>query len=196
MTASAAAAGVQVLAFDIFGTVVDWHGSIVSRDGTRAPCRWMAPLLPLAWRAGYKPAMAAGDVSGELGVDELIDDLHRHASSTTSCRRTSASHTWAKRPARRHLNRVWHRLNGPGPTASKASRGSSANFTITTLSNGNIVAAHQRWPNTPACPGIAVLSAEALPRTTSPTRPGLPGRGAACLTCNRTQVMLVACPPR
>jgi 2-haloacid dehalogenase len=49
---------VQVLAFDIFGTVVDWHGSIVQRDGPRCTPAWMAPLLPRAWRAGYKPAMA------------------------------------------------------------------------------------------------------------------------------------------
>ena len=49
--------GIQVLAFDIFGTVVDWHGSIQSE---------MARLYPdvdgdafaLAWRDGYRPAMA------------------------------------------------------------------------------------------------------------------------------------------
>ena len=48
---------VRVLAFDIFGTVVDWHGSIV---------REMAQLHPevdgdafaRAWREGYRPAMA------------------------------------------------------------------------------------------------------------------------------------------
>src|SRR3954464_13518242 len=68
------ASSVQVLAFDIFGTVVDWHGSIV---------REIAQLYPsvdgnafaLAWRAGYKPAMARV-MSGELGWT-LIDDLHR-----------------------------------------------------------------------------------------------------------------------
>ena len=49
------AATLEVLAFDIFGTVVDWHGSIV---------REMQGLHPgvdgdafaRAWRAGYQPA--------------------------------------------------------------------------------------------------------------------------------------------
>ena len=64
----------QILAFDIFGTVVDWHGSIV---------REMLALYPqvdgnafaLAWRNGYKPAMQRV-MTGELGWT-LIDDLHR-----------------------------------------------------------------------------------------------------------------------
>ena len=67
-------ANTQVLAFDIFGTVVDWHGSIV---------REMQALYPLvdgnafalAWRAGYQPAMARVR-SGELGWTR-IDELHR-----------------------------------------------------------------------------------------------------------------------
>mgnify|MGYP000514669214 FL=1 len=67
-------ASTQVLAFDIFGTVVDWHGSIV---------REMHALYPsvdgnafaLAWRAGYQPAMARVR-SGELGWTR-IDELHR-----------------------------------------------------------------------------------------------------------------------
>ena len=63
-----------ILAFDVFGTVVDWHGSI-SRE--------VAALIPgedgnafaTAWRAGYKPAMAEVR-SGKLGWTK-IDDLHR-----------------------------------------------------------------------------------------------------------------------
>ena len=64
----------KVLAFDVFGTVVDWHGSVQ---------REVAALLPgvdadafaLAWRAGYQPAMRRV-TSGELPWT-LIDDLHR-----------------------------------------------------------------------------------------------------------------------
>ena len=96
---------VQVLAFDIFGTVVDWHGSI---------CREVQALHPgvdgdafaRAWRAGYQPAMARVR-SGELGWT-LIDDLHRLILDDILPRFGLAHLDDAQR---RHLNRVWHRLD-------------------------------------------------------------------------------------
>ena len=64
----------KVLAFDVFGTVVDWYGSIA-----REVQRLRLPVEPgqfaLNWRAGYQPAMARVR-SGELGWVR-IDDLHR-----------------------------------------------------------------------------------------------------------------------
>ena len=68
------AGSVEVLAFDIFGTVVDWHGSI-AREMRRLHPQVDAAAFALAWRAGYQPAMARVR-SGELGWT-LIDDLHR-----------------------------------------------------------------------------------------------------------------------
>jgi 2-haloacid dehalogenase len=67
-------ASTQVLAFDIFGTVVDWHGSIVREMQALYPSV-DANAFALAWRAGYQPAMARVR-SGELGWTR-IDDLHR-----------------------------------------------------------------------------------------------------------------------
>ena len=64
----------QVLAFDIFGTVVDWHGSIVGEVQALYP-QVDANALALAWRAGYQPAMQRVR-SGELGWTR-IDALHR-----------------------------------------------------------------------------------------------------------------------
>ena len=51
------ASTVKVLAFDIFGTVVDWHGSIVREMRALHPTV-DADAFALAWRAGYQPAMA------------------------------------------------------------------------------------------------------------------------------------------
>jgi 2-haloacid dehalogenase len=124
-------ANTRVLAFDIFGTVVDWHGSIV---------REMQVLYPsvdgnafaLAWRAGYQPAMARVR-SGELGwtrIDELhrliLDDLLpqfglRHLSEDE----------------RVYLNRVWHRLEAWPDSVAGLLR-LKKKFTICTLSNGNL----------------------------------------------------------
>jgi len=125
------ASSVQVLAFDIFGTVVDWHGSIV---------REMAQLHPdvdgaafaLAWRAGYKPAMARV-MKGELGWT-LIDDLHRIILDGI-LPQFGLGHLDEEQ--RRHLNRVWHRL-APWPDSVEGLTRLKRKFTICTLSNGNI----------------------------------------------------------
>ncbi len=45
---------VQVLAFDVFGTVVDWHGSIVREVQALYP-QVDANAFALAWRDGYQP---------------------------------------------------------------------------------------------------------------------------------------------
>ena len=65
---------VQVLAFDVFGTVVDWHGSIVREVQALYP-QVDANAFALAWRDGYQPAMQRVR-SGELGWTR-IDELHR-----------------------------------------------------------------------------------------------------------------------
>jgi 2-haloacid dehalogenase len=125
------ASSVEILAFDIFGTVVDWHGSIVSE---------MARLYPsvdgnafaLAWRAGYKPAMARV-MSGELGWT-LIDDLHRLILDGILPQFGLAHLSEAERG---HLNRVWHRLS-PWPDSVEGLTRLKRKFTICTLSNGNI----------------------------------------------------------
>ena len=57
-----------------FGTVVDWHGSIVREVGALYP-QVDANAFALAWRAGYEPAMQRVR-SGELGWTR-IDELHR-----------------------------------------------------------------------------------------------------------------------
>lgn len=65
---------IQVLAFDVFGTVVDWHGSIAREMAANYP-HVDGNAFALAWRAGYQPAMRRV-MAGELPWT-LIDDLHR-----------------------------------------------------------------------------------------------------------------------
>ena len=122
---------VQVLAFDIFGTVVDWHGSIVRELAALAP-GVDGDAFARAWRAGYQPAMARVR-SGELGWT-LIDDLHRLILDDILPRFGLAHLDEAQR---RHLNRVWHRLEA-WPDSVEGLARLKRRFTITTLSNGNI----------------------------------------------------------
>ena len=121
----------KVLAFDVFGTVVDWYGSLV-----REVSDMRLPVDPgqfaIAWRAGYRPAMARVR-SGELGWTK-IDDLHRLVLDDILVKFGLDDMDEA---TRRHLNLAWHRLD-PWPDAVEGLRRLKTKFTICTLSNGNL----------------------------------------------------------
>ncbi|WP_291010981.1 haloacid dehalogenase type II [Hydrogenophaga sp.] len=121
----------QVLAFDIFGTVVDWHSSIV-REVEAIDPKVDANAFALAWRAGYQPAMQRVR-SGELGWTR-IDDLHRLILDDI-LPRFGLAHL--DETQRRDLNRAWHRLAAWPDTVAGLTLLKSR-FTICTLSNGNL----------------------------------------------------------
>ncbi|GAB2469917.1 haloacid dehalogenase type II [Comamonas humi] len=125
------AATVQVLAFDTFGTVVDWHGSIVREMQAQHPAV-DADAFARAWRAGYQPAMARVR-SGAQGWT-AIDALHRQILDEILPRFDLGHLGEAERV---QLNRVWHRL-APWSDSVPGLARLKRRFTITTLSNGNI----------------------------------------------------------
>jgi 2-haloacid dehalogenase len=149
---NALASEVEVLAFDIFGTVVDWHGSIV-REMKELHPQVDGNAFALAWRAGYRPAMARV-MSGELGWT-LIDDLHRMILDQILPQFGLAHLDEA---ARRHLNRVWHRLD-PWPDAVEGLQRLKRKYLLCTLSNGNI-GLLTRMAKRAGLPWDCVLSAE------------------------------------
>jgi 2-haloacid dehalogenase len=124
-------ADTQVLAFDIFGTVVDWHGSIVREMQVLYP-QVDANAFALAWRAGYQPAMTRVR-SGELGWT-LIDALHRLILDDLL---PQFGLTHLSEAERVHLNRVWHRLDA-WPDSVAGLKRLKQRFTICSLSNGNL----------------------------------------------------------
>jgi len=95
----------RILAFDIFGTVVDWHGSI-AREVNAMELGVSGDEFALAWRAGYQPAMQKVR-SGELGWTR-IDELHRMILDELLLRFRITRLDEARK---QHLNRVWHRLD-------------------------------------------------------------------------------------
>jgi 2-haloacid dehalogenase len=121
----------RILAFDVFGTVVDWHGSIAREVGALYP-QVDAGAFALAWRAGYYPAMARVR-SGELGWTR-IDELHRLILDSIL---PSFGLAHLSEAQRHHLNQAWHRLDAWPDTVEALVRLKSR-FTICTLSNGNI----------------------------------------------------------
>jgi 2-haloacid dehalogenase len=120
-----------ILAFDIFGTVVDWHGSITREVAALCP-QVDADAFALAWRSGYQPAMQRVR-SGELGWT-LIDDLHRMILDDLLPAFGLTNLTEAQK---QHLNKVWHRLD-PWPDTVAGLTRLKARHTICSLSNGNI----------------------------------------------------------
>ena len=121
----------RILAFDIFGTVVDWHGSI-GREVDAMNLGVSGNDFALAWRAGYQPAMQRVR-SGELGWTR-IDELHRmildEVLESFGIRHLDEAH-------KRQLNRVWHRLD-PWPDSVSGITRLKARHVVCTLSNGNI----------------------------------------------------------
>lgn len=131
MNSNPARAPLSVLAFDIFGTVVDWHGSIVREMQALHP-QVDGDAFAIAWRAGYQPAMRRV-MSGELGWT-LIDALHRLILDDI-LPRFGLAHL--DETQRAHLNKVWHRLD-PWPDTVRGLTRLKRKYTICSLSNGNL----------------------------------------------------------
>ncbi|WP_173910929.1 haloacid dehalogenase type II [Acinetobacter sp. Marseille-Q1618] len=122
---------IQVLAFDVFGTVVDWHSSIV-KEFDAMNLEIDANQFALDWRAGYRPAMDRV-LSGELPWTS-IDELHRIILDELIIRYDLHRLTELQLI---HLNHVWHRLQ-PWQDSVSALKQLKEKYIICTLSNGNI----------------------------------------------------------
>jgi len=141
-------ASIRALIFDVFGTVVDWRGSIIRECTALGRRRRLAadwPAFTDAWRAGYRPAMARVR-SGELPW-MTIDQLHRMILDELLVRFEIEGLTEDEID---HLNRAWHRLD-PWPEARRGLALLKRRRIIATLSNGNMallvnMAKHARLP--------------------------------------------------
>lgn len=180
---------VKALAFDVFGTVVDWRGSII-REATawgrekRLDVDW--PHFADRWRAGYQPAMEKVR-RGELPWMNL-DALHRMLLENLIEEFRIRGLSEAEKD---HWNRVWHRLD-PWPDAVEGLTLLKHDFVIATLSNGNVsllvdIARHA------GLPWDAVLSSE-LFRHYKPDRENYLG-AAELLGCRPGEVIMVAAHP-
>ncbi len=127
--------GVRALAFDVFGTVVDYRSTIIAEgaDMNRAKGRtvdWAA--FADDWRGQYRPNMQRV-ARGELPWMNL-DALHRRALDELLAR---YGVTTLSEDEKRRLNFVWHRLR-PWPDAVAGLTRLRARYILTTLSNGNV----------------------------------------------------------
>lgn len=155
-TPDAAASDIEVLAFDVFGTVVDWYGSVAAEVAAMGlPVD--AGRFAVAWRAGYQPALERVR-SSKLGWTSL-DDLHRAILDDLLVEFGVSGLAEAEA---RELTRAWHRLN-PWPDAVEALTRLRRRFLLCTLSNGNI-GLLTRMAKNANLPWDCVLSAETFHR--------------------------------
>ena len=173
---------IQVLAFDVFGTVVDWHSSI-AREVTQLGLQVDPLAFATAWRAGYKPAMARVR-SGELPWTR-IDDLHRLILEQVLLDFKIASLSEVQK---KDLNLVWHRL-AAWPDSVLGLQQLKSKYTIVTLSNGNLGLLAEMAKNA-GLPWDLILSAEVF-RHYKPDPETYLGV-AATFDITPEQVMLVA----
>lgn len=189
MTARPPAVPPKALAFDVFGTVVDWYGSIAREVDALAKAKGLAldaGAFARAWRAGYQPAMQRVR-TGDLPWLK-IDALHRLILDGIVERFGLGA---LGDDEREHLNRVWHRLD-PWPDSVVGLARLKTRFTITTLSNGN-VSLLTAMAKRAGLPWDCVISAE-LFRHYKPDPEAYLGT-AALLDVAPHELMLVAAHP-
>ncbi|WP_218016796.1 haloacid dehalogenase type II [Sphingomonas mali] len=128
----------KALAFDVFGTVVDWRGGIAREAAPLLEQLGRSDITPEefadGWRARYQPAMARVR-SGERPF-VILDTLHRETLEDLLV--SLDIDPAAVGDARLHeLTLAWHRLD-PWPDAVDGLTRLKQRFPIVTLSNGNI----------------------------------------------------------
>ncbi|MEK6210101.1 MAG: haloacid dehalogenase type II [Pseudomonadota bacterium] len=177
---------IRALTFDVFGTVVDWRGSII-REGRalgkqkNLKVDWAA--VADAWRDGYKPAM---DRVRKRQLPWMsIDQLHRLILDDVLAKLRIDGVTPQDKD---HLNHAWHRLR-PWPDALRGIRRLKKRYIVATLSNGNMSLLVDMARNA-GLPWDCVLSAE-LFRHYKPDPEAYLG-AAALLGLQPSEVLMVA----
>ncbi|HEX6018221.1 MAG TPA: haloacid dehalogenase type II [Burkholderiaceae bacterium] len=126
---------IRALVFDVFGTLVDWRGSIAREARTLLAPRgavvdWLA--FADAWRAQYQPAMEAVR-SGAIPFSKL-DVLHRRNLEVVLSEFGIADLDEATKV---QLNLAWHRLDA-WPDVAPGLRRLREHYRIAPCSNGNV----------------------------------------------------------
>ncbi len=176
----------RALVFDVFGTLVDWRGSIAREVGLtlgRLGLAVDAEALADAWRAQYQPAMEEVR-SGRIPFSKL-DVLHRRNLDLVL---QAFGLDAVDEATRVQLNLAWHRLDAWPDVAPGLVR-LRERFRIAPCSNGNI-SLMVDLARRNGFPWDAILGAE-LARDYKP-QPAVYLAAAAAFDCAPGEVLMVA----
>jgi 2-haloacid dehalogenase len=126
---------IEIVAFDVFGTLVDWHTSVadaLAEAGGRAGIKADWPEVANAWRALYHPTLDRV-VNGGLPFQPL-DVLHRMMLDQVAAERGLGALTGADRD---ELVLAWHRL-APWPDSRPGLTALRERHFLSPLSNGGL----------------------------------------------------------
>ena len=128
-------ADLKVCIFDVFGTVVDWRGSLIEdlpKLGKKHSLDTDWTSFADDWRGLYQPAM--DEVRSGRRAFTILDVLHRESLVTLVERYRIAGLSQADLD---HMSRAWHRLD-PWPDVVGGLTRLKRKYILATLSNGNV----------------------------------------------------------
>lgn len=130
---------IEALVFDVFGTVVDWRGSVTEQLKDKLVTEGDAldlDAFAMEWRNGY--GFHTHRISQGGDGPASVDILHREIlDSMLESPRWSFLASRCTDEKRRDLNLVWHHLRG-WPDATEGLYALKKQMLIATLSNGNV----------------------------------------------------------
>ncbi|OBZ79363.1 (S)-2-haloacid dehalogenase 4A [Grifola frondosa] len=129
--------GIRAFVFDVFGTVVDWCGSVANELQLKSPGLaedWES--FAKEWRSGYYETTRRVAAGGDGPAN--VDIMHRQIldGMLESPRWQHLAPLWDE-AKRQELVLIWHRLEG-WPDATKGLYALKSKAIIGTLSNGNV----------------------------------------------------------
>ncbi len=177
----------RILAFDVFGTVVDWRGALIDDARAFGDARGLRtdwPAFVDAWKAGYRPGMDAVREGRRpwANVEQLYRERLDAISGDFGLQSLDAA-------AREQLVRLWRRSR-PWPDAVPGLSRLARRYVLTTLSNGD-VGMLVDMARRSGLPWDCVLCAEIF-RAYKPD-PRVYLGAVALLADTPAEVMLVAC---
>jgi 2-haloacid dehalogenase len=150
-------AAIKALTFDVFGTVVDWRGSLIREGQALGRAKGLDHVdwakLADSWRGLYQPQLER--VRSGAQPWTKLDDLHRESLGRLLDDFGIAGLSDEEIET---FNRAWHRLD-PWPDAVPGLSRLKRRFILATLSNGN-VALIVNMARHAGLPWDAVLGAE------------------------------------
>ncbi|HEX3789849.1 MAG TPA: haloacid dehalogenase type II [Pseudonocardiaceae bacterium] len=180
-------ATIRVLAFDIFGTTVDWYTGVTDQVAEIARDHGVeldAGAFTDDWRARYQPSMQRVN-SGERDW-VYLDTLHRESLDDLLAQHGVADAF--DEAARQRLVRVWHRLPAWPDSVDGLARLRNR-YTLATLSNGGF-ALLTRLVKEAGLPFDCILSAQLAEVYKSAPEPYL--RAAELLDVAPAEILMVA----